>query len=70
MLACGRAGAAVATEVEAGCGAGLAACRSGALLEQPISGTDKKLAAVKPNPCCKNLLRDAIVHPSKTICLL
>jgi hypothetical protein len=47
-----------------------AAWRTGALLEQPISGTDKKLAAVKPNPCCKNSLRDAIAHPSETICLL
>jgi hypothetical protein len=38
-------------------------CRTGVLVAQPINGTDKKLAAVSPNPCCKKALRDAIVYP-------
>jgi hypothetical protein len=37
--------------------------RIGVLVAQPIRGTDKKLAAVSPNPCCKKALRDAIVYP-------
>jgi hypothetical protein len=55
-------------------GAGLAAaalvfdpavllCRTGVLEAHPISGTDRKLAAVRPKPCCINSLRDAIAHP-------
>jgi hypothetical protein len=53
-----------------GAEAGLAAdaiapCRAGLLLAHPISGTDKKLAAVNPKPCCKKSLRDAMVLPVK-----
>ncbi|MRW90723.1 hypothetical protein GJ699_12050 [Duganella sp. FT80W] len=40
-------------------------CRT-ELEAQPISGTDKKLAAVSPNPCCKKSLRDAIVLSVKS----
>lgn len=38
-------------------------CRTGVLEAQPINGTDKKLAAVSPKPCCMKSLRDAIVYP-------
>jgi hypothetical protein len=38
-------------------------CRTGVLDAQPINGTDKKLAAVSPNPCWMKSLRDAIVYP-------
>jgi len=50
------------------CTAGFAAavlvllCRTGVLEAQPIKGTDKKLAAVSPKPCCKKSLRDAIAY--------
>jgi hypothetical protein len=57
----------------ADCAAGRAAallllvllCRAGVPEAQPISGTDKKLAAVSPNPCCMKSLRDAIVPSDK-----
>jgi hypothetical protein len=64
-LACATAGA--------GWDAGLAAavlCRAGLLEAQPINGTDKKLAAVRPRPCCIKSLRDAIAHPFKTMWIL
>jgi hypothetical protein len=61
------AGLACAT-AEPACTAGLAAAvvvllRTLLLVAHPIKGTDKKLAAVSPKPCCKKSLRDAMAYP-------